>query len=97
MSRSYKKHPFCKNFNRRKHYGKRYANKKVRTYLKSGKDLSNGMDYKKIYERWDIFEYHWYCTLSSEIFDWERDKYSWYKDMTYNEVKYEWFKMYKRK
>ena len=53
MSRSYKKYPYWK-IERSCKKGKIFANNKVRSYLKSGKEVSDGKSYKKIYESWAI-------------------------------------------
>lgn len=58
MSRSYRKVPLTQDSNY-KHSGKRFANKKVRRYLK---DVENDLSfsvYKKVYESWNISDYTW--------------------------------------
>ncbi len=49
MSRSYKKVPIIKDYNR---YDKRQANKRVRHI-----DINNGNNYRKLYESLDIYEH----------------------------------------
>ena len=49
MSRSYKKHPFCKDWNRRKRVGKQLANRKVRAQLKRGIEIPSGKSYRKVF------------------------------------------------
>lgn len=99
MSRSYKKHPYCKDWNRRKSVGKKLANAKVRAQIKRGVDIPNGKAYRKVYETWDIYDYHWRETLQEAIQYWELNKsrYQWYQDMTFKEVKNDWARLYYRK
>jgi len=59
MSRSYKKTPIAKDNKRGRKYFKRLANKKVR----KTKNISNGKEYKKVFNTWDIYDYVSYCTL----------------------------------
>ena len=61
MSRSYKKHPFCKDKNKKG--AKRTANKKVRRT----KDIPNGKAYKKVFESWNISDYKWIWTREDAI------------------------------
>ena len=63
MSRSYKKHPFCKDWNRRKRVGKQLANRKVRAQLKRGIEIPSGKAYRKVFE------------LEEAIDDWEKYYY----------------------
>lgn len=94
MSRSYKKHPFCKDWNRRKRVGKQIANSKVRTYLKQGKEIPNGKAYRKIFETWDIYDYHWRETKqeSLQYYNNHPDRYENEQDAINT-----WAKMYYRK
>lgn len=59
MSRSYKKTPIVKDNAGGRKSSKRFANKKVRRE----KYLSNGKEYRKVYNTWDIYDYVSYCTL----------------------------------
>lgn len=83
MSRSYKKYPLWKD-ERSCKIGKITANNKVRTYLKSNKDISNGKAYKKIFESWNICDCHSSITLKVWI-------------QKYGDIKYKWYKSYKMK
>lgn len=96
MSRSYKKHPFCKDWNRRKCVGKKLANRKVRAQLKRGVDIPNGKAYRKVYETWDIYDYHWYESKTEAIKDFETRRYKYGPD-TLEEAIDSWARMYYRK
>lgn len=91
MSRSYKKHPFVK-CERSCKKGKRWANKKVRTYLKRGNILPRGAAYQKVFCSWDICDY---CSSYTweEWLDWEK---RWGYEIDENTY-YEWYRMYKGK
>lgn len=68
------------------------ANNKVRTYLKSGKEVSNGKQYQKIYETWDI------CDMKSSLsFSEYQAFYQERYNMSFKEVYCEWYKRYKMK
>lgn len=54
MARSYKKYPGFSDGDRPKKWNKKQANKKVRKFF----DLSDGCNYKKLYERWNICDYN---------------------------------------
>lgn len=60
MSRSVKKFPVVKDKTCCK-AGKRFANKRIRRYKGF---ISNGKEYKKLYDSWDICDY---CFYLSEI------------------------------
>lgn len=96
MSRSFKKHPFCKDWNRRKRVGKQLANRKVRAQLKRGIDIPNGKAYRKVYETWDIVDYHFYETKKEVIKDFETRKFRYDPD-TLEEVINRWARFYYRK
>ena len=96
MSRSYKKHPFCKDWNRRKRVGKQLANRKVRAQLKRGVEISNGKAYRKDFETWDICDYHWYEPKSEAIKDFETKRFKYGPD-TLEEAINDWKKYYYRK
>lgn len=90
MSRSYKKVPHCKCEDSCK-WGKRQANKKVRRYKG---EITNGKGYKKLYESWNICDYHWIETWE-QYKEWcERPR--WWSDPR-EAVYYEWYKFYKQK
>lgn len=73
MSRSYKKHPVCKDSsNTCNKKDKRRANKKVRKYILSLSGKSN--DYKKVSESWDISDYRFWT--SSESYMENREEFS---------------------
>jgi hypothetical protein len=66
MSRSYKKHPVCKDSANQEE--KRIANKKVRHTL----NIPSGGSYKKCYESWNISDWCWRWTKEEAIRDWEK-------------------------
>lgn len=87
MSRSYKKHPFCKDRDSGK-WGKRHCNKVVR----KSNEVPNGKAYRKLVEPWDyIYDYSFSQT-------WKEYK-KWHKQWNYPDEPdyYEWYKTYKRK
>lgn len=89
MSRSYKKYPHWKCEKSCK-IGKKIANNKVRSYLKSDKEIPNGKSYRKIYDSWDVCDYSSSFTLN----EWNKWTKRWgYKENNY----YEWYKTYKMK
>ena len=71
MSRSYKKFPQI-----RVYYGKsgkwsrNQANRKIRR-LPIDHDIPNGRSFRKLYERWDIWDYGFTQFKEWEIRDWE--------------------------
>lgn len=86
MSRSYKKHGFCKCENSCK-IGKRFANRRVRRYKD---EIPNGKAYKKIYPSYDICDY---CCLET----WEEFQ-RWWNHFEPKEVTYfDYYKDYKMK
>ena len=96
MSRSYKKHPFCKDWNRRKRVGKQLANRKVRAQLKRGIEIPSGKSYRKVFETWDIYDYHWYESKSEAIKNFETKRFKYGPD-TLEEAINDWKKYYHRK
>lgn len=78
MSRSYKKYPYWK-IERSCKKGKIFANNKVRSYLKSGKEVSDGKSYKKIYESWAICDFSSSKSFEEYIKRYGNNKYEWYK------------------
>lgn len=85
MSRSYKHHPHVKCEKSCKK-GKRWANKKVRQFLKNN-PISNGCQYQKVFNTCDICDYGWSWTWEDEVAacirrgtePTQEDWYSWYK------------------
>lgn len=59
VSRSHKKVPIIKDNKRGRKIAKRLANKKVRNSL----NVVNGMNYRKIFETYEIYDFISYCTL----------------------------------
>lgn len=59
MSRSFKKTPIVKDNSRGRKKDKRFANKKVR----NTPFVSNGKQYRKHYNPWDIYDYVSYVSL----------------------------------
>lgn len=92
MSRSYKKYPFVKCENSCKR-GKNFANNKVRSYLKTGKEVPNGKKYKEIFNSWDICDLKGSMTFK-EYCQFEK-RHNRYRDI--KEMYSEWYKTYKRK
>lgn len=70
MSRSYKKFPMIKCGGCEK-WGKVFANRRVRRYKG---EISNGSEYKKIYESWDIHDYQYTQFREWAIQEWEQDQ-----------------------
>lgn len=108
MSRSYRKFPkikcgfssvSCK-------FGKRRANKKVRNYLKNGKDISNGSSYKRVFPSSEIYDYSSVMFKEWAIESWYDDQYeiingvsTWkeeYNNTLEEELAY-WHKRYRSK
>lgn len=108
MSRSYRKFPKikCGFSNHSCKYGKRRANKKVRNYLKSGKDVSNGSSYKRIFPSSEISDYFFVQFKKWTIKEWYDDQYEIINGVSPWKEKYnntleeelsEWYKRYKSK
>ena len=71
MSRSYYKYPSFKDYSRNHtRWAKRQASKAVRRDW----NIGNGSDYKKVYCRYNIFDYRWTYYTNQEILD------SWYAE-----------------
>ena len=96
MSRSYKKHPFCKDWNRRKRVGKQLANRKVRAQLKRGIEIPSGKSYRTVFETWDIYDYHWYKSKSEAIKNFETKRFKNRPDKLEEAID-DWKKYYYRK
>ena len=102
MSRSYKKNPVVKDYNKGK---KRLANKKVKVMLKQNPDaIGQNGNYKKAYEQWEISDWAFRMTeqewkemyyeyLNSPI-HWKRHLA---EETTLEQWMAEWKKTYKRK
>ena len=56
MSRSYKKTPIIKDNGRSKKVQKRFANRRVRNYIKHN-DIGKGKQYRKLFDSWEIADY----------------------------------------
>jgi len=98
MSRSYKKEPVVKDYNRN---SKKYANRKVRRKFKNC-DYPDGNAYRKLTCSWDICDYKFRETYKEYEIRKRRYEYEyingvtktdWSEDMNY----WQWYKMYKRK
>lgn len=72
MSKSYKKTPIVKDNQGGRKKAKREANKKVRN-LNWKYRLCDGSGYKKMYERWDIYDYELRYTEKSFLKERESD------------------------
>ena len=102
MSRSYKKFPSAKS-ERSCKKAKMYANRKVR---RSKQDLTNGNCYRRLSERWNIYEYKSHQTEQEAIDKWEKDQKEianginlWKKryNATKEKAMINWYKWYKMK
>ena len=96
MSRSYRKHPICKDAAGK--FMKRFANKAVRHNL----DIPNGKAYKKCFESWNISDWCYLWSKEEAIKDYERaqtKEYSWIRDHfdTLEQYLIYWEKCTKRK
>lgn len=89
-------------------FGKKQANKKLRTYLKQGKEISNGNCYKKVYSNYEIYEYKHHITKQEIINEWYEDqaevlnninswKSKWLAEYTLDKAILHWYLSYKRK
>lgn len=99
MSRSYKKVPWCGDTKGKE--SKKFANKKVRSYLKNDKNILTNNDYKRIYESWDICDFGW-ITSWNEYWNDKIKSYQehpeWYKKPLNKKEEYrKWYKHYKMK
>lgn len=110
MSRSYKKHPICKDNNKSKSVGKSIANDAVRTYIKkkmNGDDdftMPANKKYVKLYCQWEIADYVSRYSREQCIRDYYNCKNSqrkWERKLVENKTLEEWLndwkKYYKRK
>ena len=77
MSRSYKKHPVCKDGNRSKKVSKKLANRRVRNSILSG---GKYMQYKICYERWDVCDYRFYQEKEVGM---DEEEMKWWKKWYY--------------
>lgn len=77
MSRSYKKHPVCKDGNRSKKVSKKLANRRVRNSILSG---GKSMQYKICYERWDVSDYRFYQEKEVGM---DEEEMKWWKKWYY--------------
>lgn len=99
MSRSYKKTPYCGDTKGKDK--KRLANSKVRMFLKNLNHRLPKMQYKRVYDQYDICDYYWMkdwqeywqgCQLSYLRHpDWHR------KPLNKKEEYRNWYKYYKMK
>ena len=77
MSRSYKKHPVCKDGNRSKKVSKKLANRRVRNSILSG---GKSMQDKICYERWDVCDYRFYQEKEVGM---DEEEMKWWKKWYY--------------
>lgn len=103
MSRSYKKNPYCTDYNRGStKQSKRRANHVLRRKLALEKDMPSRIQHKKYTESWNICDYKWRMTKEEAI--------EWYKYHSNDATEYfrkryptledwlsYWEKCYKRK
>lgn len=64
MSRSFKKSKIVKDSTKGM---KRLANHRVRSYFKSGKEISSGKSYRKVFCSYDISDYKFICSDNCNI------------------------------
>lgn len=69
MSRSYKKEPVIKYAPRDGKWGRNQANRRVR---RSNQDLSDGCEYKRLYDAWNIHDCRSRLTLKDQLRRWEK-------------------------
>ena len=98
MSRSYKKEPVVKDYNRN---SKKYANRKVRRIFKNC-DYPNGSAYKKLYCSWDICDWRFRETYREYEKRAKQYKFEYIHGITKYDLStdmnhWEWYKMHKRK
>jgi len=74
MSRSYKKTPIIKDNRGGRKVAKRTANKKVR----NAKRVSNGKQYRKYFNTYDIYDYVYYESLTNRLKYWDAEN-EWLK------------------
>lgn len=67
MSRSYKKHPVCKDPNSQKRYWKQAANRRIRRR----KEILNYRSYRKAFCSWLINDYRFRTSLAKYRLEWE--------------------------
>lgn len=77
MSRSYKRNPF--GGDRPAKGMKRIASHRTRRYLKNNNDITlNYGQYKKIFESWNLRDYHFYFSFKEY---WENEKFWYYYNL----------------
>lgn len=86
MSKSYKKVPIVKDGNSKKPF-KKYANRKVRSYIKRVGEFPQNGTFKKIFEQYEITDNVSYCSEK----EW-RDL--WYKGQSIDAPRYYYEKKY---
>ncbi|ETT74243.1 hypothetical protein C173_09118 [Paenibacillus sp. FSL R7-277] len=92
MSRSIKKTPVCKEQASR--WIKRQASKAVRRYPH---DISFGKSYRKIFSSWDISDWWFYTPYKKAVNEWETTHKTWRKQVSFQEMTFQWAKSFKRK
>ena len=104
MSNSYKKSPVGKATGTYKRIVKRQASKAVRHFLKNelNEFRVKSKDYRKIYDPWDINDHIWtsFTETDEDFVKWNHalaDLYPYWKKESKKDLKYKWFKLYRRK
>ena len=99
MSRSYKQVPYCGD--KKGKDKKRCANSKVRMFLKDHDNELLKMQYKRVYDQYDICDYYWFEDWNTY---WEKcqanylEHPEWYKKPPNKKEEYRnWYKLYKMK
>jgi hypothetical protein len=73
MSRSYRHTPVVKD---NKRHSKKWARKQANRVVRHAKGISNGSNYKKLYQQWDICDYAHRCTINDWYERWAKWCYS---------------------
>lgn len=76
MSRSFKKHAYCKDGRDGRKYWKRQANRKIR----NEEDVPDGKAYKKKYDSWNIHDCISRWTWKTAKEEWEQEGSIWQID-----------------
>lgn len=110
MSRSYKKHPICKDNNKSKSSGKAQANDAVRSYIKRHMNtdeeftMPSNKKYIRLYCSWEIADYVTRYSKEQciqDYYNYQRSQSRWkreiVKDKTLKQWITEWERYYRRK
>ena len=99
MSRSYKRTPYCGDNKNKKQ--KRFANKRVRNFLKNFENELSYSNYKKVYESWDICDFGWIISWQehwNNQLKFYQNHPEWFEKFPDKQEEYcKWYKWYKMK